>query len=288
LALGLGQAGLEHVIAHDIGFNHPSRGALIQQRAQEAGVDLAAGAKEAVQRAGILISAVHGHVALDVAHQAARWIGPGQVFADLNNTAPVTKQRAAEAIQATGAQFVDLGLFETPARAGHQALMLASGDGAPAFQRQMAAFGMNIRVVPGEAGRATAIKTLANIYYKGVQALYLEVALCARKAEVDLDLLAPLLVQPTASLPRDQEMAFWIVRSGLHAGRKAAEVGEIAAAIEDWGLEPIMTQAVWRRFELLAGYGLQDHLAADPSEGDLEAMLEAMSRIADERDIPWR
>ncbi len=288
LSLGLGQAGAGQIVAYDIGFEHPSRGALIRQRAEAAGVDLVATAREVVQTAGIVISAVHGHVALDVALAAARWTSPGHVYADLNNTAPSAKRRAAEAIQATGALFVDLGLFETPIRARHQALMLASGDGAQDFQRQMAAYGMKIQVVDGDAGRATAIKTLANIYYKGVQALYLELALCARRAGVSLELLAPLLVQPAASLPRELEMAFWIVRSGLHAGRKAAEVGQIVTAIEEWGLEPIMTQAALRRFERLAAYNLQDHLAADSSPQQVEAMLDAMARIADEQGIPWR
>lgn len=288
LSLGLAQAGAEQIVAHDIGLQHPSYGQTIRHRARDAGVDLAETGAEVVQRADIVISAVHGHVAVDVAREAARFAGPDQLYADLNNSAPSAKREASEAIQATGARFVDIGLFETPARAGHKALMLASGDGAAAFQRQMTAYGMNIQVVAGDAGQATAIKTLANVYYKGVQALYLEVALCARQAGVSLDLLAPLMVQPAASLPRDQEMAFWIVRSGLHAGRKKAELGEIIMAIEEWGLEPIMSHAAARRFELLAAYGLQDHLAADSSPEQVEAMLEAMARIAVERGIPWR
>jgi 3-hydroxyisobutyrate dehydrogenase-like beta-hydroxyacid dehydrogenase len=288
LSLGLAREGVEQIVAYDIGAQDPNHGQIIRHRAHDAGVKLAASGGEVLQQADIVISAVHGHVAVDVAREAARFAQPGQLFADLNNSAPSAKREASEAIQVTGAQFVDIGLFETPARAGHKALMLASGDGAAGFQRQMAAYGMNIQVVAGDAGWATAIKTLANIYYKGVQALYLEVALCARQAGVSLDLLAPLLVQPAGSLPRDQEMAFWIVRSGLHAGRKKAEAREIARAIEEWGLEPIMTHGAARRFELLAAYGLQDHLAADSSPEQVEAMLDAMARIGSERGIPWR
>jgi 3-hydroxyisobutyrate dehydrogenase-like beta-hydroxyacid dehydrogenase len=288
LSLGLAQAGAGPIVAYDIGAEQPTRAEFIRHRARDAGVRLAATGAEVVQQADIVISAVHGHVAVDVACEAARSTRPGQLYADLNNTAPAAKCEACQAIQATGARFVDIGLFETPARAGHKALMLASGDGAEAFQRHMAAYGMNIQVVAGDAGQATAIKSLANIYYKGVQALYLEVALCARQAGVSLDLLAPLLVRPAAFLPRDQEMAFWIVRGGLHAGRKKAELKEMIKAIEGWGLEPVMTGAARQRFERLAAYGLQDHLAADSSPEQAEDMLEAMARIADEQGIPWR
>jgi 3-hydroxyisobutyrate dehydrogenase-like beta-hydroxyacid dehydrogenase len=288
LSRGLAQAGAVDVVAYDVNARHPTRGELIRQRAQEARVRLVASEAQVARRTDLVISAVHGHVALQVAQDIALHLRPGQLFADLNNTAPSTKQRAAAAIQAAGAQFVDVGLFETPARAGLQALMLVSGSGAGQFKALLDRFGANVEVVPGDAGKATTIKTLANIYYKGVQALYLELALCARQAGVDPSLLGSLLVQPAASLPRQDEMGFWLVRSGLHAARKVAELEQIIQAIEEWGVEPALMQAARQRFERLAEFDLRPFLTADASPDQVATMLDAMARIARERGVALR
>jgi len=86
-------------------------------------------------------------------------------------------------------------------------------------------------------GSATTIKTLANIYYKGIQALCLELALSAWKVGIDPQLLAPLVVKPVESLPKEEEMAFWIIRGILQAERKAAELESIIKACETMGCQ---------------------------------------------------
>jgi hypothetical protein len=113
----------------------------------------------------------------------------------------------------------------------------------------MALYGMNPEIVAGEAGRATTIKTLANIYYKGIQALCLELAISAWKVGIDPQLLAPLVIKPVESLPKDEEMAFWIVRGIVHAERKAAELESIIKAVRQWGVKPIMLDATRKRLK---------------------------------------
>jgi 3-hydroxyisobutyrate dehydrogenase-like beta-hydroxyacid dehydrogenase len=285
LSRGLRKEGVEHILAYARSMAKPGYGEGIRHRAQEAGVELTPTLEELVTRSELVISAVYGHVALEVAEDAARFIHPGSLFADLNNAPPSAKKQGAEVIHAKGAKFVDIGLFETPARAEHKALMVVSGDGAELFKEVMSKYGMNIEVIPGEAGKATTIKTLANIYIKGIQALCLELALSAYQAGVDLDLLGPLVVRPVATLPREQDMAFWIVRGGLYATRKAAELQDMLETIEGWGIDPIMMKATIQRLNLIAQYELKDHFRAGLSLEDYQAMLEAMHKIAQERAI---
>jgi 3-hydroxyisobutyrate dehydrogenase-like beta-hydroxyacid dehydrogenase len=285
LSRGLRKEGVEHILAYARSMAKPGYGEGIRNRAQEAGVELTPTLEELVTRSEIVISAVYGHVALEVAEDAARFVHPGSLFADLNNAPPSAKKRGSEVIQAKGAKFVDIGLFETPARAEHKGLMIVSGDGAEQFKEVLGKYGMNIEVVAGEAGKATTIKTLANIYIKGIQALCLELALSAYQAGVDLDLLGPLVVRPVATLPREQEMAFWIVRGGLSAARKAAELQDIVETIQAWGIDPIMMQATIQRLGLIAQYELNDHFQAGLSPKDYQAMLEAMGKIGEERKI---
>lgn len=106
-----------------------------------------------------------------------------------------------------------------PKKLGQKVLMYISGDGAEEFKVVMSKYGMNIEIVPGEVGKATMLKTLGSMFYKGVQALFWELAHSARKIEADLNALELLIVYPVSFLPREKEMAFWIVRGGLHAGR---------------------------------------------------------------------
>jgi 3-hydroxyisobutyrate dehydrogenase-like beta-hydroxyacid dehydrogenase len=139
-------------------------------------------------------------------------------------------------------------------------------------------------VVPGEAGKATTIKTLANIYMKGVQAICLELALSAHRAGIDLDLLGRLVVRPVASLPREQEMAFWIIRGGLSAARKAAELQDMLETIQGWGIDPIMMEATIKRLNLIAQYDLKEHFPEGLPLEDYQAILEAMP-VSPETDL---
>ena len=282
---GLKEAGIKRIVTYDKAVVGPIYGEITRNRAQSVDVELTATLEELVTSSELVISAVWGNVALEVAKEAAHFISPGKIFADLNNTAPSVKKQGAEVINAKGAKFVDIGLFASPAQVGHKAFMCVSGDGAEQFKDVMVRYGASIEVVPGEAGKATTIKTLANIYYKGIQALYLELALSARKVGIDLKALEPLLVKPVATLPREKEMAFWIVRGGLHAERKTAELRDIIEAMEAWGIEPIMMEATRKRLNLIAQYRLKDYYRAELSLEDYQAMLEAIDKISEERKI---
>jgi 3-hydroxyisobutyrate dehydrogenase-like beta-hydroxyacid dehydrogenase len=288
LSRGLRKEGVEQILAYARSMAKPGYGEMIRHRAQEADVELAPTLEELVTRSEVVISAVYGHVALQVAEDAAHFIHPDSLFADLNNAPPSAKQQGAEVIEAKGAKFVDIGLFETPARAGHKALMVVSGEGAEQFKEVMSQYGTNIEVVPGEAGKATTIKTLANIYMKGVQAICLELALSAHQAGIDLDRLGPLVVRPVATLPREQEMAFWIVRGGLSAARKAAELQDMLATMRGWGIDPIMMEATTKRLKLIAQYDLKEHFPGGLPLEDYQAMLETMHKISEERGIGLR
>jgi 3-hydroxyisobutyrate dehydrogenase-like beta-hydroxyacid dehydrogenase len=282
---GLKEAGVYRIVAYDKATAEPVLGEFIRNRAQNAGVELAPTLEELVRSSDIVTSAVWGNVALEVTREAARFVGPGKIFADLNNTSPSVKKLGAEAINAKGAEFVDIGLFASPVQTGHKTFMYVCGNGAEKFKNIMSKYGMNIEVIPGEAGKATAIKTLANIHYKGIQALSLELLLTAHKAGIDPKLLEPLLVKPVALLPREKEMAFWVVRAGIHASRKTAELQDILDTMREWGIEPIMMEAARRRFSLIAQYDLKDYFKAGLPVEDYYKMFEAIEKIGKEKGI---
>jgi 3-hydroxyisobutyrate dehydrogenase-like beta-hydroxyacid dehydrogenase len=163
--------------------------------------------------------------------------------------------------------------------------MLASGDGARPLKRIMAPYGMKPEVVTGGAGRATTIKTLVNIYYKGIQALCLELVLSAWKVGIDPQLLAPLVVKPVESLSKEEEMAFWVIRGILHAERKAAELESIIKAVREWGVKPMMLEATRKRLKTVSEYGLKGYIKRDDRKGNDRALLKAIGKAEKERGL---
>jgi 3-hydroxyisobutyrate dehydrogenase-like beta-hydroxyacid dehydrogenase len=280
---GFKEDGIQEIFAYDKNAKERTKGEIVRRRAREVGVELVPDLRRLVGQSHVIFSAVWGSTALKVAGQAASLVRAGQFYCDINNTAPSVKTRGAEMLNAKGAKYVDLALFMAPDRDRQKSFMLASGDGSRPLKRIMAPYGMKPEVVPGGAGRATTIKTLANIYYKGIQALCLELALTAWKVGIDPQLLAPLVVKPVELLLKEEEMAFWIVRGIVHAERKAAELESIIKAVREWGVKPIMLEATRKRLKTVSDYGLKSYLRGDSRKGADKALLKAIGKAQKER-----
>jgi hypothetical protein len=184
-----------------------------------------------------------------------------------------------------GVRYADLALFVAPARDKQRSFMLASGSGAGALKRIMGPYGVKPELVAGGAGRATTIKTLANVYYKGIQALCLEVALSAWEVGIDPESIAPLLIKPVEALPKEEEMAFWIIRGIVHAERKAAELESIIQAVREWGVTPIMLDATRKRLKTVTEYGLKSVLEHAGRRGTDRVRLRAIGRARKKRGV---
>jgi len=282
---GLKEDGIREIVAYDKNAKEMTKGEIVRRRAREAGVQLAPSLRQLAGKSDVIFSAVWGNAALKVAGQCASFVKAGQFYCDINNTAPSVKTQGAEMLNAKGAKYVDLALFVAPDRDKHRSLMLASGDGARPLKRIMGPYGMNPEVVPGGAGRATTIKTLANIYYKGIQALCLELALSAWKVGIDPQLLAALVVKPVESLPKEEEMAFWIIRGIVHAERKAAELESIIKAVREWGVKPIMLDAARKRLKTVSEYGLKGYMKGGGRKGNDRALLKAIGKAQKKTEL---
>jgi 3-hydroxyisobutyrate dehydrogenase-like beta-hydroxyacid dehydrogenase len=282
---GLKEDGIREILAYDKNAKEIMKGEMVRRRAREARVQLAPSLRRLVLESDLIFSAVWGNAALKIAGRCASFVRAGQFYCDVNNTAPSVKMRGADMLNAKGAKYVDLALFVAPDRDKHRSFMLASGDGAHPFKKLMARYGMKPEVVPGGAGKATTIKTLVNIYYKGIQALCLEVAMSAWKVGIDTELLAPLVIKPVESLPKEEEMAFWIIRGILHAERKAAELESIIKAVREWGIKPIMLDAARKRLKTVSEYGLKGYMKGGSRKGNDRALLKAIGKAQKKTEL---
>ena len=82
------------------------------------------------------------------------------LFFDMNSVAPGTKREAADSLNRIGVGYVDTAVMAPIHPRRHQTPMLLAGPDAEAALARLADWGMDLRAVGAETGRASAIKML--------------------------------------------------------------------------------------------------------------------------------
>jgi len=246
----LGRQGLE-MSTYDILLDAPAARPAMLERSRAAAVTPRDTLREAVQGADLVISAVTASSSRDVARDAAPWLRPGQLFLDINSVSPETKRGNARAVEAAGADYVEAAVMAPVPPVGLAVPMLLGGKRASVLAAALKAFGMNATAVADEIGTASAIKMCRSIIIKGIEALVVESLFAARSFGAEQAVLASLdTTFPhmgwTGALPD-----YLVSRVAEHGRRRAAEMREVAATLEDVGIRPIMAGATAERQEAL-------------------------------------
>jgi 3-hydroxyisobutyrate dehydrogenase-like beta-hydroxyacid dehydrogenase len=114
------------------------------------------------------------------------------LYADCNAISPATAESVAAIVTATGAPFADGGIIGGPPRDdGYTPVLYASGDAAPALAA-LSAHGLDVRVLPGPVGAASALKMSYAGITKGLVALASAMMLGATRAGAAPGLAAEL------------------------------------------------------------------------------------------------
>jgi 3-hydroxyisobutyrate dehydrogenase-like beta-hydroxyacid dehydrogenase len=241
-ALGLSARGDIRLSAHDILFANPS-GATLLKRAGDIGVRAENTAEAAVRDARFVISAVTASQAEAVARDAARHLGAGQTFLDVNSASPATKQRAAAHVGASGADYIECAVMQPVLKPGLAVPILAGGPQAGEAAAILNGFGMNLTPVAIEYGRASAMKLCRSIMIKGLEALMVDCA-AASEAQNVKDYVFGSLAETFPSIDWPAVAETMRERVAAHGVRRSAEMfeaGEMLAAI---GMNPALANAV--------------------------------------------
>ena len=237
-----GKAGVR-VAAYDLLFGDPKRGADLIARAEALSVRVAADAADASRDARVVISAVTAAAAAEVAKAARAYLRPDQIFLDVNSSSPRTKQAGAEQVEAAGAHFVEGAVMAAVAGPGLKAPILAGGRAAQTAAEILNPLGMNLTPVATEIGRASATKLARSIIMKGLEAALVQSAAAARAWEVEREVIASLQetypgIEWQTTIARAGE------RVAKHGVRRAEEMREAGAMLEDLGLDPGLCRAI--------------------------------------------
>lgn len=161
------------------------------------------------------------------------------VYVDCNAVSPATSHRIGAAVAPAGFAYVDAGIIGPPPREGEtKTRFYASGAPAEGFAR-LREYGLDIRVIEGGIGAASAVKMCYAALTKGLMAIATEAFTTASHLGVADALRAELttsrpwvLDEADKGLPRVPPKAY----------RWVAEMEEIGATFASAGFTPDMFQ----------------------------------------------
>jgi len=226
IGAGLVQAG------HRVLWASAGRSDATAKRAIDAGLVDVGTVDRLVAQCDVLFSVCPPHAATEVAMAIRGFHG---IFVEANAVSPRTVRDIAKSVGSAGASVVDGGIIGPPTQpstAGQTRLYVA-GPQAPAVARLFDSTPVDVRVVDGELGAASALKMAYAAWSKGTAALLLAIRALARTSAVEPDLLREWDV----SLPDLPGRSLQAGRSAATKGwRWIAEMEEIADTFADAGL----------------------------------------------------
>jgi 3-hydroxyisobutyrate dehydrogenase-like beta-hydroxyacid dehydrogenase len=273
MASGLREGGLEQVAAWDILFPQ-AEGAKLKAAGDTMGVRLATSAADAVAGADMVIAAVTAASSLEAAQSVAPHLAGNPYYLDVNSVSPGRKQATAKVLDGK-ARYVDVAIIAPIHPKRHKTPLLIAGPYAEGIAPLLREMEMTLKVVPGETGKAAAIKMIRSVMIKGLEALTLECFLAAERAGL-VDEVAVSMQNNYPTLDFGKIADYNIERMASHGERRAAEMEESCVTLRELGIDPAMTEGTVRRQREMGRIGKAEAVRSTLEQGHA-AMLRAVS-----------
>lgn len=254
------------VRAWDILLADGAQQARMRHRIELARADAAGSLAQALRGAKLVISAVTANAAGEVARDSAAHLVAGQVYFDINSVSPAVKRANATCVEAVGAHYIDAAVMAPVPPQRLAVPMLLGGGRAAELSPSLNALGFATRVVAAEVGVASAIKMCRSVMIKGIEALTVECLLAARHYGAEQAVLQSLAATFPSMGWAEAQPDYLISRVAEHGRRRAAEMREVAATVQDAGLAPHMALATAARQDALVDDMQAAGIAYDASQ----------------------
>jgi len=242
LGAGLVDAGLE-VSTYDILLDSANAQAAMIEKARTHKVRAAPDTASAITGADLVLSAVTASSSAQVALEAAKSLGVGQIFLDINSCSPATKRGNAQAVEHSGADYVEAAVMAPVPPQRMKVPMLLGGRRAAEVAAALRQLGMNATPIADRIGVASAVKMCRSVMIKGIEALAVESLLAARRFGAEQEVLASLNGTFPSMGWLESLQDYLVSRAAEHGRRRAAEMREVAATLQDVGVDPTMALA---------------------------------------------
>src|SRR5215207_9837113 len=280
IASGLREAGVENIAAWDILFPD-AHGAALKDAGARMGARLAASAADAVANSDIIVAAVTAASSLDAARSVAPHITGNPYYLDINSVSPGRKQETAQLLDGT-ARYVDVAILAPIHPRRHRTPLLLAGPHARAVLPLLVdELEMQGVIASDEVGAAAALKMIRSVMIKGIEALTAECFLAAQRAGITDEVAASLKNNyPTLDWPK--VITYNLERMASHGIRRADEMEQVAATLNELGIAPLMAQATVARQREMGELGKQESVRAAKTAG-ADALLDVVNRASKDR-----
>ncbi len=215
------------------------RSARTRALAAEAGIADVGTLEKLVRDADVVLSILDPDAAIVAAQRVAEAMkatGAKPLFADCNSIAVQSARKIGETMKGVGAPFAEASIIGAPPRVPNRTRIYAAGPRAEDFA-QLKQFGLDVRPLGPEEGRAKAIKICYATVTKGTQALLTESLVSAKRLGVFDVLVAEFETSQKALLRYAQD---GLQQMAPKARRWIGEMNELAVTYQGIGLTPRM------------------------------------------------
>jgi len=255
-ASGWNRSILASIAAYDEKIAMAEERPALEARLQEHQVTGCEDPASAYTDADLIFSLVYADRARDAAADTARHMKPGALYLDGNSCSPQTKVRAAEAITAAGAHYIDMAVMAPVHPQREKTPVLLSGPEAERACTLLLELGMKPRVVGDKVGAASAIKLTRSIMIKGMEALFAECFLTAHLNGVEDEVLASFEASDP-DINWKKRRNYTMNRMTVHGRRRAAEMREAASMVAELGLPNHMADSTAKWQQMLGDLPLE-------------------------------
>lgn len=215
--------------------------------ARSVGTQVHTGAGPWITGADMVVSAVFGAVALEVATSALEQMRPGALYVDMTTADPDDMLRADKLATSSGHHFVDVAITGAVNIHGAKTPLLCAGVRAPEVAELFRRLAAPVQVVGARPGDAASLKLLRSIFTKGLEALSVECLTTAEKRGLRSQLHEILADVDQGSLRTQMESM--VTTHIEHSARRRKEVAEAQRQMRLAGIDPLVMPAVEQLFE---------------------------------------
>ena len=250
------------------------RGEVSRKRGENAGVKSVGSLTDLVRQSDLIVSIVVPSAAIDVAKKVAEAVKTAGrknlIFLDANAISPMTAEEIAKNLQPAGVSFVDGCIIGSAARMGKGTIVYVSGPEANHLQI-LEKFNIPVKVLGASTSQASAFKVVYAGLTKGLQGLFCELLMGARR----FGLLEEIRAQYDESFPGLLgKVASSIIGLSIHAGRRAEEMDELKRTFNHFGMRSFMAPAAQKVLEAIAALPRREASTSGAREGELFETLE--------------
>ena len=262
------------VAAYDVLLEREGGAGILNGRTRAEGIRFLP-LQDAISEADCIFSTVTTHVAADAARACAAYLRAGQIYLDLNATAPPVKCEIGRIVSGTGADFVEGAVLGAVGVTGADTRILTGGEKGAEVAQVLNGLGLNAAFYSPEIGKASTFKMLRSVFSKGLEALILEFLIAGKRAGIQGDLWAEVVELLTQN-PFDRVAANWVQTHAVACERRWHEMTQVTDVMRRLGIEPVITEATEVFFERSCKLGLKDAFVKKPD--DMDAVIDFMEK----------